>query len=269
MLNLRIISDTHLEFPENIPFTVVDKSIDMKKTVLVLAGDIGSLYKLTESYNSDELHTDPLFTLLSEAANNYKDVIYVTGNHEYFYTNLYTADGVVRDVIHDSGWGNVHMCNGDPIVIDGVTFHAYTLWTNIENNNPIKKLNSNLMIDYRMINNGDSLITADDTYRLHMEHFSKLCDNVSVGDVIITHHAPSYKSMAEKYRGNVLNPFFYSELDEFILHKKPSLWVHGHTHSSLDYKIGDTRIICNPRGYAANSYYPENPYFDSKLIVNV
>jgi hypothetical protein len=27
------------------------------------------------------------------------------------------------------------------------------------------------------------------------------------------------------------------------------LWTHGHTHELFDYMIGDTRVVCNPRGY--------------------
>ena len=30
-----------------------------------------------------------------------------------------------------------------------------------------------------------------------------------------------------------------------------SLWIHGHIHESFDYKIGKTRVVCNPRGYAS------------------
>jgi Icc-related predicted phosphoesterase len=30
---------------------------------------------------------------------------------------------------------------------------------------------------------------------------------------------------------------------------RPALWLHGHTHGSCDYKLGDTRVVCNPMGY--------------------
>ena len=31
--------------------------------------------------------------------------------------------------------------------------------------------------------------------------------------------------------------------------KKIKYWIHGHTHDACDYMIGDTRVLCNPRGY--------------------
>ena len=41
--------------------------------------------------------------------------------------------------------------------------------------------------------------------------------------------------------------------------------VHGHIHSQQDYMIGDTRVVCNPRGY------PDEPNanFIPNLTVNV
>ena len=38
-------------------------------------------------------------------------------------------------------------------------------------------------------------------------------------------------------------------VDEVIESAQPALWVHGHTHSSADYQVGDTRVVCNPYGY--------------------
>ncbi|MFO7724898.1 MAG: 1-acyl-sn-glycerol-3-phosphate acyltransferase, partial [Oceanipulchritudo sp.] len=28
-----------------------------------------------------------------------------------------------------------------------------------------------------------------------------------------------------------------------------ALWIHGHSHGFFDYHIGDTRVVCNSRGY--------------------
>jgi hypothetical protein len=51
-----------------------------------------------------------------------------------------------------------------------------------------------------------------------------------------------------------------------IADARPALWVHGHTHDSLDYRIGDTRIICNPFGYL---HHEENPKFQRDLVVDM
>jgi hypothetical protein len=70
--------------------------------------------------------------------------------------------------------------------------------------------------------------------------------------VVVGHHAPSSKSVAYYYSHDTLmNGAFRSELDEFIMNKsnRIKLWVHGHMHNKSDYMIGDTRVVCNPRGY--------------------
>jgi hypothetical protein len=68
--------------------------------------------------------------------------------------------------------------------------------------------------------------------------------------VVVGHHCPSESSVAECYKGNLLNGAFRSRLDDFILARPQiKLWLHGHTHHNFDYEIGSTRVVCNPRGY--------------------
>ena len=70
--------------------------------------------------------------------------------------------------------------------------------------------------------------------------------------VVVGHHTPSLQSCAEHYRHDtVMNGGYHSSLDEFIMdHPQIVLWTHGHTHENMDYMIGETRVFCNPRGYA-------------------
>ena len=69
--------------------------------------------------------------------------------------------------------------------------------------------------------------------------------------VVVGHHAPSKKSTKPRYENDTLmNGGYSSDLSEFILdHPQIKVWTHGHTHDEFDYMIGDTRIVCNPRGY--------------------
>jgi Icc-related predicted phosphoesterase len=69
--------------------------------------------------------------------------------------------------------------------------------------------------------------------------------------VVITHHAPSFMSVNEKYKyDTTMNGGYASALDEFILdHDNIKVWVHGHMHDPNDYMIGTTRVVSNPRGY--------------------
>ena len=84
--------------------------------------------------------------------------------------------------------------------------------------------------------------------------------------VVCTHHQPSFSSVAERYKHEtIMNGAFCSNLDEFILdHPQIKLWTAGHTHNAMDYRIGDTRIFVNPRGYPG-----EKMDFDPHIILEV
>jgi len=69
--------------------------------------------------------------------------------------------------------------------------------------------------------------------------------------IVVGHHAPSSLSIAECYKHDTLmNGAFRSELHDFI-EARPQIryWLHGHMHNNSNYWIGETRVVCNPRGY--------------------
>ena len=80
----------------------------------------------------------------------------------------------------------------------------------------------------------------------------------------MTHHAPHRGSLHPRYAADLLSAAFVSDLTAVIDAGKPDLWVHGHVHTSFDYKVDATRIVCNPHGYGR-----ENPTFDPALVVEV
>jgi Icc-related predicted phosphoesterase len=61
---------------------------------------------------------------------------------------------------------------------------------------------------------------------------------------------------------------FASNLEDLILRHQPELWVHGHIHHVRDYPIGDTRVVCNPRGYLAAGW-SERTGFVEDLVIDV
>mgnify|MGYP001312392667 CR=1 FL=1 len=86
--------------------------------------------------------------------------------------------------------------------------------------------------------------------------------------VVVSHHCPHATCVATKFRNSPANPGFASDLSELFSAYSIAAWCHGHTHCSLDHYVGETRIICNPRGYAQNGR-PENERFDPALIVEI
>jgi Icc-related predicted phosphoesterase len=96
--------------------------------------------------------------------------------------------------------------------------------------------------------------SAEDSVEDHkkmMDYIKIATENKTKQYVVVTHHAPSPISIAECYRHDTLmNGAFASDLSEFILNRPQiKLWTHGHMHNVSDYMIGDTRVVCNPRGY--------------------
>ncbi len=90
-----------------------------------------------------------------------------------------------------------------------------------------------------------------------------LLKNKAKKSVIITHHAPSKKSIPVSFQKDILSAAYASNLDDFVANSGANLWIHGHTHHQLDYKIDNTRIICNPRGYPDET----NNRFNPNLII--
>jgi Icc-related predicted phosphoesterase len=84
--------------------------------------------------------------------------------------------------------------------------------------------------------------------------------------VVCTHHTPSFQSCDPYYRNDeLMNGGYHSNLDEYILdHPQIKLWTHGHVHQKYDYMIGETRIVCNPRGYIG--YEPIASEFELKYV---
>lgn len=101
-----------------------------------------------------------------------------------------------------------------------------------------------------------------------LDYIRHVCDNTPPWKtvVVVGHHTPSYQSCASKYvHDTLMNGGYHSDLSEFILDRPQiKLWTHGHTHEPFDYMIGETRVVCNPRGYINYEAIADN--FKLKVI---
>ena len=97
---------------------------------------------------------------------------------------------------------------------------------------------------------------------------AELTEKKHLKSVVITHHAPSEKSIPIDYKASDLSPCYSSNLEQDIIDMQhyPILWVHGHTHNNIDYHIGRTRIFSNQRGYSPSNL---NEDFDERFIVDI
>lgn len=270
-MKIWILSDLHLEMQDPIPLPIPPDA-----DVCVLAGDIDR----------------PIDAAIRWAAFHVADtipVVYVPGNHE-FYRNSYLG-GLVRGHQYVQKHPNIHLLHDSSVVIDGVRFVGGTLWTDYAlgaeatpgegRDRDIAyamRHASGLLNDHRVIERtDDEPITgrsasnvwmpadarqAHFVTRWHLEFV--LSTEFDGPTVVVTHHAPSVLSVAPRFKDSPLNPAFASDLTDLIWQHVPDLWIHGHVHDLFDYELGDTRVVCNPRGYGG-----ENPAFDPGLVIEV
>lgn len=85
-------------------------------------------------------------------------------------------------------------------------------------------------------------------------------------NVVVTHHAPSAKSIAPKLSEELTSAAYASHLDEMIKANNIDVWIDGHVHNSCDYNVGNTRIVCNPRGYCPDWL---NPSLSTGFIIQI
>lgn len=226
-IRIGIFSDLHLEFrPSN-----VDKLIEIVKReavdILINAGDTHPIYEERRAFNL-------------AMPDNYFEVL---GNHDFYGDYLYAhrwMDSVGTNRIAGA-----------------------TLWTNFNSNSiSCRHRFPHVMVDARMIkpDKGASPSLTDQILKIHNEDISFL--GSAKPDIVVTHHAPSYKSIHpiyQKYGED--NYYFCSDLEHFISNN-PSikLWIHGHVHTPFDYTIGDCRVVCHPLGYPGETHKTDDDY---------
>jgi predicted phosphodiesterase len=207
-----------------------------------------------------------------------KPVLYVLGNHEFYGGSI---DGAAAELKRLCQRTHVHVLDDDEMVIDGVRFLGSTLWTDfmLFGSGDIRAAAmeeaQRLMRDFsriRIHDDASELFTPADSAALferHAEWLDRRLDAPHAGPtVVITHHAPSRRSIHPRFAGSLLNACFVSDAKRLVGADRAQLWIHGHTHDSFDYLLRGTRVVCNPRGYA-KAGVNENPRFDADLTIDV
>ena len=68
-------------------------------------------------------------------------------------------------------------------------------------------------------------------------------------NIVVTHHAPSIRSVPVHYQSHIITAAYASDLSKFIISHQPNYWFHGHLRNSASYQLSDCRVLCNPKGY--------------------
>ena len=212
--------------------------------MLVLAGDIFNL--------RDSMPPCPKFWEWASA--NYREVLIVPGNHEYYqnYNLLTNGDSWSREILP-----NVHYHQNRVVRIDNIDFILSTLWSYIRPED--EYIVQQGMLDFRQIMYGDRPFTTDDfntEYEKCLAFIKKsVAESTAEHIVIVTHHLPTMSVVAPEHKSSPLNSAFVTELGNFIADSRINAWIFGHSHANIDATIGSTRIVSNQLGYV---YYREH-----------
>jgi len=267
-MKIALASDVHLEFGD------LNLTNDEGAEVLILGGDI----MIAEDLHD---HPEPMNAIdqsmiangqgmgrRQQAAQMYRDflkrcsfqfphVIYIAGNHEFYHGKWHRSLDTLSNEC--AKFSNVYFLEDQTKVIGGVSFIGCTLWTDMNRGDPLTlHAVRDMMNDYNQIvedSLGYTKLRPAHTLNRHLKSMQYIKNIVAEKHdekfVVVGHHAPSRMSTHPNYQNDtIMNGAYSSDLSEFILdHPQIKLWTHGHTHHPFDYAIGETRIVCNPRGY--------------------
>lgn len=230
---MQIISDLHIEYKNDQIPNPLDY-ITPVADILVLAGDIGSLYKY-----------DQLSGFLKLVCSYFKYTIYIPGNHEY-----YIIDGVEPlngEILNYRLYNlkneiqNLYILDRSCLIIDDLCIAGCTLWSYplITIPNFVKIYNIDTQTYYnnflRDIDYIQRMIKYTKKYRMKL--------------IVITHYCPSFRTLEgsdKKYR---VYSIYASKLDYLLNSNYIDTWVCGHTHHNFDFiSEKGTRIVSNQYG---------------------
>lgn len=306
-MKIAVCSDLHLEFGA----LTLENPGDVD--VLILSGDILVENDLDE-YVQEQIdsgfarnRSTMYHRFFQKCSEEFKHVIYVAGNHEHYHGDFkYTLSSLKKKFSHLK---NVHVLDKEVVTLDGIKFVGSTLWTNMNNEDPLTlHAIGSMMSDFRVIKNSNRFVyrnvpiyeydengrvkldekgyqiqvgmkkkeepsrfspeDAVDENKKCFEFIKHVVSTVKEGEklIVVGHHTPSKQSMHPRYaHDQLMNGGYHNFYEEYIMdHPQIVLWTHGHTHEKYDYMIGDTRVVCNPRGYIGHEQIAQE--FQLKVV---
>ena len=239
-LKIYCISDLHLELYKSYKKVLMRLNIVIPKDidVLILAGDIG--------YPMGKNHKHNYIELLKSFKSQYKYVILIAGNHEYYETINNDREFVTNELIKIAKEANVILLNNNSIIINRIKFIGTILWSHADKKVEIK------------LNDFKQMFTSVEDYNNEYEKcFNWLKDELNDKNdkseydeiIVITHHLPTEELVHEKFRGYEYGSAFYTNILDDLKLNKVKYWFCGHSHEYMTYQKNDTKIILNPVGY--------------------
>lgn len=231
-MRIGILSDLYIDKLGTLPLP------EILPDILVMAGNIGAGTRGIEW-----------------AAKTYPcPIVYVLGSYSYRDHDIESFDEELRS----RAWGsNLHLLQNETLHFRGVRFIGSTLWTDFAllGDGITGMVDAeHLCPDYRhMRDSSGRPLTPADTIPLHRRAVEYLWHTAAAPyddghTVVVTHHAPSLRSVPTGFRDDRVTACFASNLDDLVIDSDAMLWVHAGAYGPVDYTLGDTRVVANPRG---------------------
>lgn len=240
-MKIHLISDLHLEHYEPDDTFIYDLDPEDCET-LVIAGDLcPRWYESVKGF-------------FQMACDKYEHVIYVLGNHEYYGSTYEETREKFKEL--DEWISNLYCLENQTLALGEKVIAGTTLWFR---DTPLNPLYEREMCDFQQIPDFRSWVYVKNQEALT---FLENANGVDwSADLVVTHHLPSYKSVSPRYAEEPTNLYFLCDVEGIMLDMEPKVWAHGHTHIPCDYPLGNTRVVCNPRGYpwegSSKGYCPQ------------
>jgi 3',5'-cyclic AMP phosphodiesterase CpdA len=279
-MRLQLFSDLHADWRAPRPIRI-GEGVD----VVVVPGDVAE-----GARNS--------FAALRRIVPETIPVVFTMGNHE-FYRRFFVEE--LEEARRSAPDFNVIVLENESVVIGavdgvgGIKFVGATGWVDFRLFGDLRmgaamsvardKMNDHKRIGWRKRPWGR--FRPQEAAMLHAESRRFIAQSIAAPHraaavVVVTHHAPSFRSVPEAWKSDLLTAAYASSIgDDLLAGQAPrrasssaddllgglagprvDCWFHGHVHARSDYRIGPTRVLCNPHGYG-----DEVADFDPCLIV--
>lgn len=234
MYTVQIVSDLHIEKIDDINPDPID-FITPSANILILAGDIGSLYKLEQLTN-----------FLRRICYHFELVLYVPGNNEwymipnYFPVNWNTLEKRLKKIENDID--NLYVLNRSSVIIGNVCIAGATLWSYPKCKIPpfIVRIKGMYTKDYKKRH-------IDDLN--YIKSIMKYCKNNAYKLIVVTHHPPTEKVLKNTNKRKKYISLYATNLDYLLSKNKVHTWICGHIHKNFDfYTENGCRVLGNQKG---------------------
>jgi predicted phosphohydrolase len=240
-IGIQLVSDLHLDHWRSQgrrPHLPIEPRADL----LIIAGDICNGLP-----QDDDL---VWLQAISDLPDWPGGILMVLGNHDYYGLDLARAGSAWKRALSGT---RIRVLDRDVVTVKGVRIAGCTLWTDFDRCDPLLMFDAERLNDYRHILSGGNLARPDDILASHYRDLNWLIDmeagSPEDGLIVVTHHAPTWRSVHPDRKTDPINGAYMSALEWVMAELTPALWLHGHVHARLDYRMLQTRVACNPLGY--------------------